>query len=251
MSKIRLKGQRNFFKLSTSKIILLIIIFLILAIFLSLKFINLKVNPILLDYAELESRKIASIVVNNAVNKNITSINTEELFLITKDDNEIKSIDFNPIVVNTILTTITNSIQMNLKNIEQGKVELLDIESNALIDYDISKLKQGIIYEIPTGVIFGNSFLANVGPRIPVKFSLIGDIISRINTKVTNYGINNALIEINIALELSEQIILPFVSNKIVITTSIPVALKLIQGTVPKYYLNGMENSTSFALPIE
>lgn len=252
MSRIRLKGK-NRLKVSKGKIFILIFILLIISIYLALKFINLKVNPVLLDFAELESRKLASIIINNAVSKNVTeNIDIEELFLITKDsDGNIKTIDFNPITVNKILTQTTNSVQVNLKYIEQGKVELLDLATNALIDYDIDKLKQGIIYEIPTGVIFGNSFLANIGPTIPVKFSLVGDIVSYVNTKITDYGINNALIEINIVLELSEQVILPFVTNEIKIETTIPVALKLIQGSVPNYYTMGTQNSPSLALPIE
>lgn len=220
-------------------------------IVLTLNFISLKVNPVLLDYAQMEARKIASIIINDAVNQNITNdIDIEELFIITRDtNNEVKTIDFNPIVVNQILTETTILVQSNLRYLEQGKVDMLNLMNNALIDYNQDKLKQGIIYEIPSGVIFGNSFLANIGPKIPVKFSLVGDIVGYINTNVTDYGINNALIEVNIVLELSEQVILPFVSEKITIDTTIPVALKLIQGSVPNYYLNGL-NSPSFALPI-
>ena len=220
-------------------------------IVLTLNFISLKVNPVLLDYAQMEARKIASIIINDAVNQKITNdIDVEELFIITRDtNNEVKTIDFNPIVVNQILTETTILVQSNLRYLEQGKVDMLNLMNNALIDYNQDKLKQGIIYEIPSGVIFGNSFLANIGPKIPVKFSLVGDIVGYINTNVTDYGINNALIEVNIVLELSEQVILPFVSEKITIDTTIPVALKLIQGSVPNYYLNGL-NSPSFALPI-
>lgn len=220
-------------------------------IVLILNFISLKVNPVLLDYAQMEARKIASIIINDAVNQKITNdIDIEELFIITRDtNNEVKTIDFNPIVVNQILTETTILVQSNLRYLEQGKVDMLNLMNNALIDYNQDKLKQGIIYEIPSGVIFGNSFLANIGPKIPVKFSLVGDIVGYINTNVTDYGINNALIEVNIVLELSEQVILPFVSEKITIDTTIPVALKLIQGSVPNYYLNGL-NSPSFALPI-
>ena len=220
-------------------------------IVLTLNFISLKVNPVLLDYAQMEARKIASIIINDAVNHKITNdIDIEELFIITRDtNNEVKTIDFNPIIVNQILTETTILVQSNLRYLEQGKVDMLNLTNNALIDYNQDKLKQGIIYEIPSGVIFGNSFLANIGPKIPVKFSLVGDIVGYINTNVTDYGINNALIEVNIVLELSEQVILPFVSEKITIDTTIPVALKLIQGSVPNYYLNGL-NSPSFALPI-
>lgn len=255
MRRLKLKRKIYIFKKNKqAKILIIVFLFLVFLIILSLRFINTKLNPVLFDYASLESRKLASIVINNAISKNVTeNIDIDELFIITRDNNnEIKTIDFNPITVNKILTKVTNSIQVNLKYIEQGKVELLELNTDELIDYDISKLKQGIIYEIPSGVVFGSSFLANIGPLIPVKFSLVGDIISYINTKVTNYGINNALVEINIVLELKEQVILPFISNKIDINTSIPVAIKLIQGSVPNYYLSGINgNSASLTLPVE
>lgn len=248
--RLRLKKRFNIFKSKINLFIFIIILLFVMILFV-LNFINLKVNPVLLDYAEMEAKKIASIIINDAVNQNITNdINIDELFIMTKDiNNEVKTIDFNPIIVNQILTETTLLIQSNLRYLEQGKIELLNLTNEALIDYNQDKLKQGIIYEIPSGVIFGNSFLANVGPKIPVKFSLVGDIIGYINTNVTDYGINNALIEVNIVLELSEQVILPFVTEKIKIDTTIPVALKLIQGSVPNYYLNGL-NSPSFALPI-
>ena len=248
--RIHLKRKFSFFK-NKINFVIFIVIMLIIMIVLILNFISLKVNPVLLDYAQMEARKIASIIINDAVNQNITNdIDIEELFIITRDtNNEVKTIDFNPIIVNQILTETTILVQSNLRYLEQGKVDMLNLTNNALIDYNQDKLKQGIIYEIPSGVIFGNSFLANIGPKIPVKFSLVGDIVGYINTNVTDYGINNALIEVNIVLELSEQVILPFVSEKITIDTTIPVALKLIQGSVPNYYLNGL-NSPSFALPI-
>lgn len=255
MKRIRLKRKIYLFKKNKkSKILIIILLALIFCIWLSLRIINFKVSPVLFDYAELESKKLASIVINNAIAKNVTeNIDIDELFIITKDSQgEIKTIDFNPIIVNKILTKVTNNVQINLKYIESGKIDLIDLGKEDLIDYNIDKLREGIIYEIPSGVIFGNSFLANIGPKIPVKFSLAGDIISYINTKVTDYGINNAVIEINIVLELVEQVILPFTTSKIKIETSIPVAIKLIQGSVPNYYLNGInQNSTSLSLPIE
>jgi len=253
MRRIRLKRRIYLFKKKNKpKIIILIIIALIICIKLILNFINTKVNPVLSEYAELESRKLTSIVINNSISKNISqNIDMDNLFIITKDENDnIKSIDFNPITVNKTLTDITKNIQNDLINIENGNIEVL--EEKDLNKYDKNKLKEGIICEIPTGVIFGNSFLANIGPKIPVRFSLMGDIISHINTNVTNYGINNAVIQINIVLEIQQQVILPFLTNKINIKTSIPVAIKLVQGEIPNYYLNGFnQNSHALALPIE
>lgn len=250
--KIKLKRKIYIFKKEDKlKKAIFVFILIIVSLFLAFRYINMKATPILLNYAGIQSKKIAGIVINDAVSKNFSNIDIDELFLITKgSDNEIKTIDFNPIPVNKILSLITISIQKNLKNIEEGKLEALELDIDQLSDFDIEKLKKGIIYEIPSGIILNKSILANTGPKIPVKLSLIGSITSYVNTKVTSYGINNALVEVNVILNLTEQVILPFAVDELNIETSIPVAMKLIEGSVPNYYLNGLDrNSTSIALP--
>lgn len=231
--------------------IVLLIICLVVCIFLVFKFINKKVTPILLPYAESAVKKLTNLVINKAISKQVAEdLNIDDLFIITKDGNDqIKTIDFNPILVNKTLTLITNNIQLNLKYLEEGNIDLLELPDNIDIDYDEEKISKGIIYEIPSGVIFKNALLSNIGPKIPVKLSIIGDIVSTVNTKVTNYGINNAMIEVNIIVEVEEMVILPLTTKKIKVETSIPVAIKLIQGTVPNYYFNGIDkNSPSIAL---
>ena len=228
-------------------------IFLVVCLILVFNFINKKVSPIILNYAELEARKLATLVINSAISKNISNkIKSDEIFLITKDsNNQISTIDFNPAIVNNILTETTTVIQKELKKIEDGEVD--DIK-NFDLDYisNNNKLKKGIIFEIPSGLVFQNTFFANLGPNIPIKLNLVGDIISEVSTKVTNYGINNALIEVRIDIKLTEQVILPLTTDKIEIESSVPVALKLIQGTVPNYYLNGISNSSnSLTIPTQ
>ena len=99
--------------------------------------------------------------------------------------------------------------------------------------------------------LFGK-ILYYLGPKIPVRLNIVGDITSNIKTKVTNYGINNALVEVFINMQIDEQVILPFSSKKISITNDIPVAIKMIQGTVPNYYFNGLEQESPIvSLPIE
>ena len=50
-------------------------------------------------------------------------------------------------------------LQANLKYIEQGNVEMLELSSNVLAHYNQDKLKQGIIYEVPLGISYNNTFL--------------------------------------------------------------------------------------------
>ena len=53
-------------------------------------------------------------------------------------------------------------------------------------------------------------------------------------------------------MKIDEQVILPFASKKMSVKSEIPVALKIIQGTVPNYYFNGLEQQSPLvSLPAE
>lgn len=241
-------------RLKKTNIFVFVLFLIFLFIIITFNFINNKVTPVLMNYAEMELKKFSTLVINKAISKQLSDdMDITELFLITKDSTgEIKTIDFNPLIVNKLLTLITNTVQLNLKKIEEGNVEELNIPDSVTIDYDEAKLKKGIIFEIPSGIVFNNAMLSNIGPKIPVKLNLVGDIVSNVNTRVTNYGINNALIEVSINMSVTEQVILPFASKKITVENNIPVAIKLIQGRIPNYYFNGYDKISPYlAIPVE
>lgn len=242
--RIHLKKKRH--KLSVGNTIIIIFILVVTMTYFSLNYLNKNVVPVLMSYATSQVRKFSSLIINRAISKQIAEdLSVEDMFIITKSETgEIRTIDFDPIVVNKTLNKIVNTIQLNLKYLEEGKLELLELPDNVLIDYNEEKLSKGVIYEIPSGVVFNNSLLANLGPKIPVKLSLIGDIVSNVNTKVTNYGINNALIEVSIYVQVESRVILPFITDTVIVETEIPVAMKLVQGIVPDYLLGGLTNSS-------
>jgi len=247
--KIRNKSSKN-----KINFVILVIISLIISVFLVFKYINTRVSPLLLDYAEIESKKLSSIIVSKAIDNEIAKeMTVENLFIITKSDNgEIRTIDFNPVLVNQLLLKATTAVQTNLKYLEDGDIDKLELGDNALINYDPDNLREGIFYKVPSGIVFNNALLANLGPKIPVRFSLIGDIIANITTSVTNYGINNALIDAKISLKLNQRVILPVATRDISVEVTVPIALKIVQGVVPEYYFNGFStNSEVFTLPIE
>ena len=246
MKKMKLKKVRK------SNIIILIIVLVIISIMIGFKIFNTRIRPMFLKIAKSESKKIATLIINDAVGKQlVTDLTVDNLFNITKDNNDnITSIDFNSITVNKVLTLTTSTAIMNLKYIEEGKIDLLNLPDSVIVSYDKNDLKKGIIYNIPTGIVFGNTILANIGPKIPVKFSLIGSVTSNINTKITNYGINNALIEVYVEISVELEVILPLMTDNVEIKSSIPVAIKLIQGNIPQYYANAL-NNPSLSIPIE
>lgn len=239
-------------KIKKSNIIIVIIVLIYIGLLLFFKLFNNRIKPLFLKVANSECKKMATLIINDAVSKKlISSLNVDDLFNMNFDNNgNVVSIDFNSVIVNNVLTTVTNTAIYNLKLLEEGKIELLDLPDSVTVSYNLDDLDKGIIYRIPTGVMFGNSMLANVGPRIPVKFELIGSVTSNINTKVTNYGINNALIEVYVDLSVELEVILPVMNDEIIVTSSIPIAIKLVQGNIPEYYANGL-NSQILSVPIE
>ena len=231
-----------------------IFIFTLILIFISLafiiNFIGNKITPGVISYAETELEKFTTRIINSVISTEIKDISLEELFIITKDNNDyIKTIDYNPIVVNGVLSNITTKVDRLLRNVENGE-NLFELSNDVLENYDIEKLKKGIIFEMAITTIFDNPLLSNLGPRIPVRIFMLGSTSSNINTKITNYGINNALIETSIVIDLKLQIVLPYKTEKVSFQNSIPISLKLIQGIVPNYYFNGIDkNSSSFIVP--
>lgn len=222
------------------------IIMIIICIFKVISYINLVATPILMNYAELETNRIASILISRSISKELTNeFDVDNLMKITKDSSgNIQSIDFNTLIVNKVLAGTNNLVQMNLKTVEDGSIADIDYHDDIFGNTDQKKLRKGIIYEIPIGVITKNSMLSNIGPKIPVRLQLIGSVNSSVKTRITNYGINSALIEVFVEVEVSEQVNLPFTSKMSKIKTEIPVIMKIMQGKVPEFYGNSREISS-------
>ena len=233
MKRVRLRRKHNKWN-----VIIFIIIFILLSIIFVFKYINEKIMPVFLEYAEYQASKIATYVISIAVDEEVSqNLDIEDLFFTSKDTSgNITSIDFNPITINKISNMIKANIFEYLEDLENGNIE--KIKNTALFS---SRINEGIIFEIPSGVVFNNIILANIGPKVPVKLNLTGDILTNISTKVTDYGINNAVVEVIVNVEVYEQVILPFTTKRITINTDIPIAIKLIQGEIPSYFFNNLK----------
>ena len=207
-----------------------ILILIILSLILSFVFIDFfadRANKILLPMAESQVRKVVTMIINDASDENIISNN---LYVIDKDSNgEIKMINYNSFEVTKLINEVTSNVENMIRDIENGEIDYYG---------DVLEVEGGIISEIPFGVIFGNSLLSGVGPKIKVRLELLGDITSNIETEVKPYGINNAYIETRIYLEVTARIILPFVSEKVVISNVIPLSMNIVQGSIPEAYIS-------------
>lgn len=229
------------------------LLLVVISTFFLLRWIGNVLTPSLLEYAEIETKRLAVDMINQALSSKVTDLLEEEsLFEMNKNnDGEIQTVDFNPTMVNKVLQLATTTVQEQLRALEDGDVDKIEIPST-LKSKDLDKLKEGIVCEIPLGVVTGNSLLANIGPHFPVKLTFVGDVIGNINTKINDYGINNAVVEISVHIEVTERIVMPFITKEVLISTDIPLAIKMVQGKVPTYYQNGFDkNSNLFSLPMQ
>ncbi len=199
-----------------------------------------------MEYAKVEVGRIARYVVNYSVSSNnIKEMAAKDLFVVNKNKNdEIQTVDFDPVMINEILNSITENVINNFKAIESGNLEVINLSNGFLINTDVDKLKQGIITEIPIGIITDNALLSNLGPKLPVKLSIAGEIESYVDTKIDYYGINNALITVYVNIDVSQQIYMPIAVDRIIISQKIPIAIKMMQGVVPNCYFGGLTTSS-------
>lgn len=249
MKKIKLKSRK---KIKTSTKISTIIILLITITLLFINYCGKKVFPVIMKQALIDSKKMAILMIKNSLNDEVLNILDDKMYNVIQDKNgQIQTIDFNPIIVNKFLSKTTSVVSENLKKLETGKIE--DISFIDKDKYDIQKLKNGVISEIPMGIISNNVLLSNLGPKVPVKINLVGNVVSNIETNVSNYGINSALIQVYATVEVTEEVIIPFQSETIKIVNKIPVAMKVINGSIPEYYSSGKLSGSSniLSVPIE
>ncbi len=241
--KMILKRKKKSHKFS---FVLLIFTLVVIMALIAIGYYSNKSVPLIMNYAEGEVKKLVVLVINKAVIKQINNVDTDDVFDITYNkDGEIILIDFNPKRTSEALSVITNLIEINLRAIEEGKIDMLELPDNSLAAYDTSLLEKGIILEIPTGVASNIALLSNLGPKIPVKLSITSDVSTGFSTDVTEYGINNALIKLYIDVEVSARVILPIISDEVTIDASVPIAMKVIQGKIPDYYMNGFSTKSN------
>lgn len=233
-------------KKSLSSIYVYILIFLIVFSFIFIIILNKKAMPVIMSYASVQTKRVGIEILRSVGTEDINKlINGQDVFTVIKNNNgEIESIDFNTTLINNALIIISKNVRARLKEVEKGENLPEELYSDGLN----KKLKKGIIYEIPIGVAFGNSFFANVGPKIPVKIKYSGNVGLDVKSRVSGYGLNSALIEVYIYIEVTQKTILPFQSKDVKITSEIPVVMKVVKGNIPNY-ISGINQS--YSLPIE
>jgi len=224
-------------------VVLLTSVIFILITSISFWIVNVQIESTMMKIARLEANKVATTIIHDAVEEEIlTNEEQENLVTIDKDsEGNVNSFTFNQRAVTMAKKRVTDNVTKKLGEIERNNFHGMTLNEEGS--------NTGIIYEIPLGKITGNSILSTLGPGIPIEYYLIGDVFTDIKRTTEEYGINNAVHEIAIFVEVSVQVVIPFATDVVKAVNTIPVVIQTEQGEVPEYYNSGEDADHSIELP--
>lgn len=201
--KLKERLKRKYYILIT----FLISLFLFIIIF---SLYSKKLNPKLNDYIDfLVKDEIYKKVIKS--NNFITNEEVNDILYIDKNkSNEIVYLDYN----------MDKTYKLLNKYIESLKK-------------DNSKSK---ILTVPFFIASDNIIISSLGPKIKFKYEIIDNVKGKIKTKVTDFGVNNALVEMYFELEIGYLVVIPMNKKESVLKTEILISSKVINGKVPTFY---------------
>ena len=201
--KLKERLKRKYYILIT----FLISLFLFIIIF---SLYSKKLNPKLNDYIDfLVKDEIYKKVIKS--NNFITNEEVNYILYIDKNkSNEIVYLDYD----------IDKTYKLLNKYIDSLKK-------------DNSKSK---ILTVPFFIASDNIIISSLGPKIKFKYEIIDNVKGKIKTKVTDFGVNNALVEMYFELEIGYLVVIPMNKKESVLKTEILISSKIINGKVPTFY---------------
>lgn len=214
---------------------------IVLAIIFFFYFINMRLTPTYVQYAEVQTQKIASHVISQAISTRIANVLDVNDIIehVPTETSDMVTTKFNTEIINRVLADTRDLVELHLQRAEAGNLDMLPLSDS--IEYEPQKMEDqgGIVFFVPIGQATNIPLLGNFGPKIPIRFHVIGDVKANVEASIREFGINNAYIEVNIILQVSVQIIVPLATKMSIVEQKIPVAMGLVQSPVPQIFSNG------------
>ena len=225
---MRIRRKINYVKVEIGLFIMGVIIITCILFF----SFNRIISPKLSYIANLEFTKVVNQVSSNY--QNLPNFSLDDLLIVTLNDkNEILTVDYQMQEIYQISNEVTKEIMENINK---------SSSSPYLTDYHQDNT---VLLMMPMGIVSDYVFLNNLGPRIPVVFHFVNSVFTNVKTKMTNYGINNALVEIYLEVSLKYDLITPVQMQSQSLDFNVLLGAKIINGTVPNWYGNELITQSS------
>lgn len=226
------------------KIIFYVVILAVVGAFLFIYYFNDKVGDSLIKCAVDEVNHLVILVMNNSIYKYIDNVDSLSILNVERNsDGDIERVRYDVKMLNRVRNDVIELLERDLDLLVSGRVDEIGLNLNKISDTAYEMRDEGILFMVSIGSATGNKFLANIGPKFPLNLKLNGDVITDIDTNIYEYGINNAMVEVNINMKVVMIINMPFLSNEVTIESSVPLSMEIIQGEALGYYINGIDKT--------
>ncbi|MBE1556339.1 sporulation protein YunB [Sporosarcina limicola] len=221
----------------------------LIAIALFFYFVNMRLTPIYVEYAEVQTKKIAAHVISKAINSRSSEVLDINEIIVTNPNEPAGMVKFNTEIINRAMAEIHGLVEAHLEQAEAGNLDMFPMQKDIEYKPEEMENKGGVVFFVPIGQATNIPLLGNLGPKIPIRFHVIGDVSATVQTEIKEFGINNAYVEVNILLKVNVQIIVPLATRTSVVEQKIPVAMGLISSPIPKIFNKGGDNPPQIEIP--
>ena len=195
----------------------------------------------MMPVAELTISKYIDSVASNFKMYSLGKNSSDEFLLVTENGKgEITSIDYDMEHIYELAGDFTELIESSMNE----NIDVLPYQS-----FDFKKQdSDGIVLALPFGIVSDSVLFSNLGPNIPVSIHFIDSVLSQVKTNVTDYGINNVLLEVYLNVKISYEIVSPVMEEEKTLEYQLLMDSKVIQGVVPNWFSGAYQSQTTLGV---
>lgn len=181
-----------------------------------LALIQIQVQPVVETIAAQRAHLEVINIINAAVDEQLgQGIGYQQLVnVVTDEQGMVSYIQPDTVKITRLTTAIALDIEERINDLEE----------------------EGI--EFPIGLLTGYILLADKGPNFHIDIRPTGDVAVDISDEFEAAGINQTRHRVILNIEAELGILIPFRSELVQVTNSLPLAENIIVGPIPDTYLN-------------
>lgn len=207
-----MKGRKHHHKLKW----FILMIFIMILMLYSLKFVDKIIKPNLVSIAEVKVKATVTQLINESIQEEfISDVEFSNLINMHKDEEgNVVFVESNAIAMNKLASKLVISTQDKFKSMKP------------------------IMMRVPIGTMMGSAILSQVGPDMGFKILPIGMAKVSFKTEFEGCGINQTKYKVYLDFQSQAKVLVPFTSNLVEVDNTILVAEAIIVGRVPQSYVN-------------
>ena len=210
--RIRIPKVRGFYENKNAKKFFSIFVIFAVTIF-TFVYLFMSLNPVFENIATEKAKEIGTVIINEASNKVLQSIDYKEIVTVEKsNNNNILKTDVS--VINKIASQIALEAEKMYQDLEKEEIG------------------------IPIGAITGNKYLVGTGPNINIKVIPVGSIETQIKNEFIEKGINQTIYRIYLEVTCNVSIVTGYKTINDKIVNQVLLVETVVVGNVPNSYYN-------------